>query len=146
MKKLSLLALFCAFTIASFAQQSIRSEELLGSWKITDVKYSGVNKNAGKCYLCDLHEHSKALVFTPDGKVSYEDNMNPDEVFWKLNGNTLVFSAERVNEVSGPEGALKPQKPANTVMKVELKASMNNGVLTLVFQNGDVTETYTLTK
>lgn len=145
MKKISSLLLFCILAIASFAQQAVRSEDLLGSWKITDVKYSGAGKNAGKCYLCDLHEHQKALVFTADGKVSYEDNMNPDEVFWKLNGNVLVLSAERVNEVSGPQGALKP-KPENTTMKVELIATLNNGTLTLVLQNAGVTETYTLTK
>lgn len=143
MKRITLFAFLLASAFLSHAQ-SFRSADLLGSWKITDVKYSGNNKENARCYLCDLYEHEKALVFTADGKVSYEDNMNPDEVYWKLDGNKLFFSTSRPNVISTPEG--DQASKSNTNVNIELTASMQNGSLILVLHHDKVTETYTLNK
>ncbi len=134
-----LLLAFCSLLKAS---ENITPELLAGTWKITDVKIASTeNKKPlpekDKCYLCDLYKAGLGLVFKTDGKVDYSNYGNPNTVQYTITDNVLTFY-KATN--AGNEGKEKTETTAQFI------ASLNNGVLTLVFTSGTTTETYTFTK
>ena len=141
------LALLFALACLGIRAGDLDASQLTGSWKITDVKFSGPGAPAaesGNCYLCDLYHHDRSLVFTADGHVQYQDNANPNEVFFKIAGNQLVFYRDEIAEIVTPEKTEPQNKTVTTA--VEFKVSLTNNVLTLERIYPNYTETYTLTK
>lgn len=131
------------------AAQNITSAELVGSWKISDVKIANTAKaefpvSKENCYLCDLYNHNQKLVFAADGKVAYMHDANPYKVTYSLNGNILMLSSTQQAEVQLPE-MNSPQRQ-EVVVSTQFEVSISNGVLTLIKRSNEHTETYFLTK
>ncbi len=132
--KYILLLLFSATIIFGDAA-NLNSSQLIGSWKMTDVKITKRGKTATAkaktdCDLCDLYIDKLGLTFSADGKVNYSNFGNSGDVNFEINGNVVSL----YTLVNGVRNAF------------DFSAVLKNETLTLTHISPESVETYTLTK
>lgn len=128
-----LILLLTAYTLQAHA-----ADPVVGLWKITNVKIEGnrpvVGDDSNGCYLCDVYQAKLGLNFSANGQLNYENDRNPQPVYYKVENGKLILST--VKDFKGATSA------DLFVFNVQIKE--NEMILSHNF--GTHQEIYTLTK